>query len=205
MINEPQFNIKTEQYDISFPEYYNMDKTFGHFNADGRSYTVTDRNTPRQWFSIMCNDNFASIRSNDGKGLLAYKSFYMRLTKYYSETDYMLRQLNGDRKIILENCETGKKYDLFGKCENMRFTVWPGSCEYSGCVDNFSFSALVFVPNDDPVECLKFSLKAPAGSKFKMYTYQDWAFINNKDSDTTAKTASRHFCKRRGISSRGVI
>ena len=192
MINEPKFNLVTEQYDVSFPEYYNMSKTFGHFCDDGRSYKVTDCKAPRPWFSIMCNENFASIRATDGKGLLAYKSFYMRLTKYYSETDYMLRTLNGDRKIILENCSTGKKYDLFGGCENMTFTVRPGSCEYSGSFDNFSYSALIFVPVSDPIECMRFSLKAPPKSKFRLYTYQDYAFINNRESIEEHEKAAKN-------------
>lgn len=174
MRDEPVFGILTEQYDISYPQYYDITRKYGHFSEDGAQYTVTDRNTPRQWYSVMANKNFASIMTNDGYGVFGYKSFYLRFSKFYSKTDYMIRQLNGKRRIIIKN-STGKTYDLIGDSADLQFEVRPGSCKYSGTVDNIQFEILMYVPENDPIECTKVTLSGLHGYNWTIHTVQDWS------------------------------
>lgn len=173
MLNEPKFAIATEQYDISYPQYYDVEKTYGHFSEDGRTYTVTDKNTPRQWFSVMANKNFASIMTNNGYGLIGYKSFCLRFTKFYSLTDYMIRQLNGKRRFYLQN-DAGVTYDLIEDSEDLQFQVTPGSCRYTGSVEGIRFDITIFVPNEDPVECTKVTIEALPEGNWSVLTKQDW-------------------------------
>ncbi len=42
--------------DVDIDEYYVHDRVFGRFSEDGRSYTVTERHTPRPWAQYLCND-----------------------------------------------------------------------------------------------------------------------------------------------------
>ncbi len=192
MRDEPQFGIQTEQYDISYPQYYNITKKYGHFSEDGRKYIVTDKNTPRQWYSIMANKNFASIMTNDGYGVIGYKSFYLRFTKFYSKTDYMIRQLNGKRRFILNNGE-GKSYDLIEDSNDLQFEVTPGSCKYSGSVDGITFEILMFVPDEDPIECARVTLSGLKGDTWTLHTVQDWsitcALPKTRDYTMTMTTA----------------
>ncbi len=168
--------ISTEQYDVSVEDYFRYGKTFGEFSADGRSYTVTDKNPPRQWLSVMGNEVFGSIMTNDGCGLMGYKSFYMRMIKYYSETDYMMRDCNGKRWINLEI--NGKQYDLYREPEDVKFTVEPGCCRYTGTVEGVGYEILIFVPREDPVECTRVRLwNLPEGCECKLITQQDWGYM----------------------------
>ena len=108
-----KYGIKTEQYDVSYDDYMNFEKTFGEFGKDGKSYTVTDRNTPRQWLNFMVNVRFASVAGNDGSGFTALNSFYLRITKYHSFTDYLLRTLNGRRVIKLREQHYSKQIKIY--------------------------------------------------------------------------------------------
>ncbi len=174
MRDEPKFGIQTEQYDISYPQYYDITKKYGCFSEDGAKYTVTDKNTPRQWYSVMVNPNFASIMTNDGYGVIGYKSFYLRFTKFFSKTDYMIRQLNGKRRIIIKKAD-GKSFDLIEDSLDLQFEVKPGCCKFSGSVENIKFEILMFVPEEDPIECTRVTLSGLTGDQWSIHTVQDWS------------------------------
>lgn len=86
-----KYLIKTEQYDVSYDDYVNFEKSYGCFSKEGTSYTVIDRDTPRQWLNFMVNDRFAAVAANDGSGFNALAGFYLRMTKFYCHTDYLVR------------------------------------------------------------------------------------------------------------------
>ena len=172
-----KYGMKTEQYDVSYDDYVNFEKTFGEFGENGTSYTVTDRNTPRQWLNIMVNDRFASVAGNDGSGFTALNSFYLRITKYHSLTDYLLRTLNGRRIIKLTDESDGKEYDLLKDCQNMRFTARPGASLYEGEIGAVKFSVELFVPNEDTCECWILKLKGD-GKKYRLSVSEDLSFMN---------------------------
>ena len=177
MRNEPEFSIQTQQYDLSFPEYYDVTKTFGDFNEDG-SYTVTDRNTPRPWLSIMCNENIFSAISNEGKGFLAYRYGKLRMTKHYVESDYLLRTPNGTRQYLIKDGE--KTYDLLKEAEDLRFTVWPGRTRFTGRVGEISFQIDIFVPVEDGVECVRVRLCGGAKHRYQLCTGTEWTFADHR-------------------------
>ena len=62
-------------------DYFNKDKTFGHFADKGSAYVITDRNTPRPWLQFLCNDKIVSCVSNTGVGYLKHISGEI-ITKY---------------------------------------------------------------------------------------------------------------------------
>jgi len=171
------YGIKTEQYDVSYDDYMNFEKTFGAFADDGKSYTVTDRSTPRQWLNMMVNDRFASVAGNDGSGFIALNSFYLRITKYHSQTDYLLRTLNGRRVIKLTDETDGTEYDLLKDCKNLSFTVKPGFSIYEGNIGKIYFSVEIFVPNEDSCECWTVKLKGER-KKYRIDVSVDFSFMN---------------------------
>ena len=163
------YGIDSSRYDISYEQYMNAEKSFGKFSADYETYTVTDKNTPRQWFNFMVNDNYACVAANNGAGLSAYKTFDARLTKYSNAPgDYLLRDLNGRRKVIIKNLSTGKEFDLLSDCENLCFTVKPGEVTYSGALDGVEFSVNLFVPNEKTCEFWIIELKSVSGKDYEL-------------------------------------
>ena len=100
MIENPnaKYNMNPQKYDVGYYDYMNFEKKYGYFDNDGRTYVVADRNTPRQWLNFMVNDTFAAVAGNDGSGFTALNSFYLRITKFYCGSDYLIRTLNGRRR-----------------------------------------------------------------------------------------------------------
>ena len=179
-----KYYIKTDQYDIPFEQYTDFDKKYGHFSEDAKAYIVTDKNTPRQWLNFMVNDNFASVAANDGTGFTAYKAFFMRVTRYYSETDYLVRTLDGKRRIYLEDTKTGVRYDVFKDSEDFRFTVRCGSSVYSGNVGGIRFEITLFVPNGDTCEFWKIRLgSCEPEREIKITVGEDIGLIDFKNED----------------------
>lgn len=192
MIENPnaKYNMNMQRYDVGFDDYMNFEKSFGSFLADGREYTVTDRNTPRQWLNFMVNDKFASVAASDGSGFTALNSFYFRVTKFYCATDYLIRSLNGRRRIVLKDVENDGEYDLLADCENMTFTVRPGEVVYKGSIGEIEFQFELFVPNDDSCECWIIRLKNAGGKKkYNLVVGEDLAFLNMYSEPKTAATA----------------
>ena len=168
------YGIDLSRYDITYEQYMNFEKAFGEFSEDYDTYTVTDRNTPRQWFNFMVNDNYACVAANNGAGLSAYKTLDARLTKYSNiPGDYLLRDLNGRRKFIIKNLSTNEEFDLLGSCEDLHFTVKPGEVTYSGIMGDVEFSINLFVPNKITCEFWVVELRGGNGRDYKLSVGQD--------------------------------
>lgn len=191
MIENPnaKYNMNPQKYDVGYDDYMNFDKTYGHFSKNGEAYVVDDRNTPRQWLNFMVNDTFASVAGNDGSGFTALNSFYLRITKFYCGSDYLIRTLNGRRRILITDFESGKVYDVLLDSKDMIYTVIPGAVNYRGTVGNIIFDVTVFVPEQDSCECwiVRISSKEP-NRKYKLSVGEDLAFLHMYQSPKTAGT-----------------
>ncbi len=175
------YGLNPTQYEVNYEQYMNFEKSFGEFSEDYETYTVTDRNTPRQWFNFLVNENYACVAANNGAGLSAYKTFDARLTKYSNAPgDYLLRDLNSRRKIILKNLSTNEEFDLLATCENMMFTVKAGEVTYSGVMDGVEFSVNIFVPNEKACEFWVINLKGETEDEYELKVGQDIALAFQK-------------------------
>lgn len=176
------YSMKTEQYDVNYEAYVNFEKTFGSFENEGKRYVVTDRNTPRQWLNFMANDTFSSVAANDGSGFTFFEMGGVRTTKYQSNTDYLVRTLNGRRTVVLTDEENGVNYDILKDSEDMRYIVQPGSVEYTGSVGDIRFSMQIFVPETEACECWILRFQAPKKRKIKLSVSQDLSLGNSAES-----------------------
>lgn len=175
------YGLNPTQYEVNYEQYMNFEKSFGEFSENHEIYTVTDRNTPRQWFNFMVNENYACVAANNGAGLSAYKTFDARLNKYSNVSgDYLLRDMNGRRKIIIKNLSTGAEFDLLETCENMQFTVKAGEVTYSGVMDGVEFSVNIFVPNEKSCEFWVINLKNGNAKDYELKVGQDIALAYQK-------------------------
>lgn len=175
------YGLNPTQYEVNYEQYMNFEKSFGEFSEDYETYTVTDRNTPRQWFNFLVNENYACVAANNGAGLSAYKTFDARLNKYSNVPgDYLLRDLNGRRKIILKNLSTNEEFDILETCENMQFIVKAGEVTYKGSMNGVEFSVNLFVPNEKPCEFWVINLKSEASDEYELKVGQDIALAFQK-------------------------
>ena len=95
--HDRKYGIHVHHCYTSFDDHYDTSKKFGYFSEDGRTYTVTDKDTPRQWLNMLYNDRFASVVSNKGEGYTVFGGFYNRITRYFNSELYLVRDLDGKR------------------------------------------------------------------------------------------------------------
>lgn len=165
MINQRKYGIDIQNYRTSFEEYYNLVKTFGAFDDEGTCYRIVDKNTPRQWFSFLCNDKFGSLVTNTGMGFQAFLRFDRPVTKYYHPVDYLIRTVNAGREAVL--CTGERAIPLFAGCENLQCDMRPGYTQLYGSADGIAFHATFFVPQSDSLECWSIRLKNTTANAFE--------------------------------------
>ncbi len=180
MKKERTYSIDVRSLYPEFDDYYNTSKRFGYFDEEGKTYTITDQNTPRQWMNVLFNDNFGSIIANRGEGFTAFGRFNVRVTRYYNSELYLVRELDGKRILNLRDEETGEVIDLFGSDDTV-CRVTPGCSEFVGAQNGIEYSVRVFVPRNDNCECWLVRIKntGKATRKLTLCAQQTWVFHNN--------------------------
>ncbi len=178
MKKQRTYSIDVRSLYPDYDDYYNVTKKFGEFSADGKSYTIFDGNTPRQWMNLLFNGKFASIIANHGEGYTAFGRYYVRVTRYHNPELYLIRELDGKRILTLTDKSTGEVIDLFG--ENITCTVMPGCSVFSGKQNGISFEVKVFVPQDYNCECWLVNVKNEGSTQreLTLHAQQTWVFHN---------------------------
>ena len=177
---ERTYSIDVRSYYPDYEDHYNTSKKYGYFSEDGKSYTITDSNTPRQWMNVLFNDNFGSIIANHGEGFTSYGRFNVRVTRYYNSELYLVRELDGKRILQVRDDDTGEVIDLFGS-DDVTCRVMPGCSEFSGCQNGIEYKVRVFVPRNDNCECWIAELKntGKTARNLTAYAQQTWVFHTN--------------------------
>ncbi len=148
---DKHFGSDCSHNDVDIDLYYSRDEVFGHFAENGRAYIVERRDTPRDWIQYLCNKKVRSGVSNIGKGFLFHINGVHVSKQYETNGNYIDRNLNGERKIILEL--NGREHDFFLDSKDFTCTVRPGYVTYSGKIENLQVEVVIFVPLEAPCEC----------------------------------------------------
>lgn len=160
---------------LPLEDYYNKTEQFGHFGDNGRTYTITRRDTPRPWLQYLCNDKVFSCVSNIGSGLLRHISG-VRVTKLLEKGgNYIIRVPNG-RRFLDISVDGGKVFDFFLESENYSLTVSPGTAVYKGEIDGIKIELTMFVPEEAPCECWNIKLLSEKDATVSLFARQDWGF-----------------------------
>ena len=125
-------------------------KWYGHFSDDGKSYYITEPETPRHWYNYFFNDTFVSFTSQVGFGEgLCQDSMGRRIP------------LISNRNVFV--CENGKYFSACGLPMNSGYTDFV--CEHSNgystislVKDGIKTSFTIFVPNEGNLEYWAISL-----------------------------------------------
>ena len=161
-------------------EYYLRDKTFGHFEDNGRVYVVTERETPRPWIQYLCNNKIRCAVSNTGMGFIYHKND-VYITKYYELENYIARNVNGKRELFVEFFDDDKVYEFFTESDDFTCYVTTGFVLYKGNVKNLNIEVKIFVPQNDPCECWNIQIfnNGNSNTKFNITAKQDLYLYND--------------------------
>lgn len=173
-------------------EYYLRDKTFGHFEDNGRVYVVTERETPRPWIQYLCNNKIRCAVSNTGMGFIYHKND-VYITKYYELENYIARNVNGKRELFVEFFDDDKVYEFFTESDDFTCHVTTGFVLYKGNVKNLNIEVKIFVPQNDPCECWNIQIfnNGNSNTKFNITAKQD-LYLYNDYYDTISRCLPNH-------------
>ena len=148
------YDCDTSDYHCSKIDYHNSQKKFGKFIDNGCGYQITDPNTPRPWLNYLANHKFGSVISNKGLGFSWFRSTLLRITKYEHPVDYLPREFEDGREIIITDPNSGKKINLFREGKNIICEHYPGYTKFFVTALDLKFEICFFVPLEDSCEVL---------------------------------------------------
>ncbi len=159
--------------DTPADDYYNKTDTFGHFTADGSTYIIERRDTPRPWLAYMANDKVYSCVTNIGGGYFRHARGY-NITKQWERDWYYTYNPCGKRMVLMEM--DGKSVNFFDEAENFIEYVSVGSVKFVGDIGDLHVELTIFVPNERPCECWKIHLESATPKTVKITAEQEWQF-----------------------------
>ena len=174
----PIYDCDTSPYWCSDKDYSNSTKCYGRFIEDGSAYEILDKNTPRPWLNYLCNENFGSAFSNTGLGFTWYKTTLLRVTKYEHPIDYLPRDFQDGREVILTDNESGREWNVFRDAEDVNCIHRPGYSTITATMNGIKVTMTVFVAVEDAGECWLVSLRNTTDSKasLSIRLEQTWTF-----------------------------
>lgn len=172
-----EYDCDTFSYWCSEEDYNNKEKNYGRFIEDGRGYEIFTKNTPRPWLNYLCNKKIASVFSNTGLGFFWYKTSLLRITRFEHPIDYQPRTFKDGREVILEDLESGMKWNVFRDAQDVHCIHRPGYSLVDAEIDRIFIEMLVFVPEEDACECWMINIENRSGKKrvFKVRFQQTWS------------------------------
>lgn len=175
--NRQVYDCDTFSYWCNEEQYNDKDKKFGRFIDDDRAYEITAVNTPRPWLNYLCNDKVATAIANDGMGFLWYKSSLLRITKYDHPIDYLPREFKDGRDIIIEDKQSGEKYNLFKDYDDIKCIHSTARTTFKIAIGKLKVAMQIFVPIEDACECWIISIENDGDSKRELTVTmsQKWA------------------------------
>ncbi|MCB2156058.1 hypothetical protein KQI84_14360 [bacterium] len=173
-----QYDCDTSSYRCTEKEYHDRSRSFGSFIENGKAYQITDRDTPRPWLNYLCNEKFAACVSNIGLGFTWLHSSLLRVTKYEHEIDYLPREFQDGREILLRDEESGQEWQAFRDAENVECIHRPGMTELQATHNGVRVHMQLFVPSEDCGECWCLSIEntGSATRRLRLRLEQTWTF-----------------------------
>lgn len=155
-----------------------LSNKYGYFSDNGKEYVITTPKTPRPWVNVISNGDYGLVISQTGSG-------------YSWRTHAGLNRITRWEQDLIRD-EWGKYIYFFDEDRQYIWSAgWKPVCsnpdEYK-CVHGTGYSKiesmnhdiksslLVFVPNNDPLEVWKLSIKNNSSDRrrLKVFTYFEW-------------------------------
>ncbi|MDE3058067.1 MAG: glycosyl transferase family 36, partial [Bacteroidota bacterium] len=157
---------------------------YGYFSEDGREYIITTPRTPRPWINVISNGDYGITFSQTGSG-------------YSWRTHAQLNRITRWSQDLIKD-EWGKYIYLRDEKGNVWSAGWKPVCnepDFYECRHGIGYSiiasknfgieteALVFLPNDEPLELWKLIIRnrSRRSRTINLYTYFEWALGRSPD------------------------
>ena len=157
---------------------------YGHFSGDGKEYIITTPRTPRPWINVISNGDYGITVSQTGGG-------------YSWRTHAQLNRITRWNQDLIKD-ESGKYIYFRDEKGNVWSAGWKPVCHEPDAYEcrhgvgysvitsrNFGVETelLMFLPNDDPVEIWKLTVRNRSKNKktLNMYTFFEWALGQSPD------------------------
>ncbi|MBN1269423.1 MAG: hypothetical protein JXB04_07545, partial [Kiritimatiellae bacterium] len=177
-MSRPNYDCDTFPYWCSEEDYNNRSKRFGEFLDGGAAYRIGDPNTPRPWLNYFANHKFGSVTSNRGLGFTWFRSTLLRITKYEHPIDYLPREFQDGREIIVTDLATDTSCNLLREARNLVCTHRPGWSTIQGSAAGLDFTFTLFVPLEDACELwlVEIMNRGREPREFGLAFQQTWSF-----------------------------
>lgn len=152
--------------------------TFGRFIEEGRAYEILNPDTPRPWLNYLCNERFASAISNRGLGFTWYKTSLLRITKYEHPIDYLPREFEDGRDVVVTDLDSGVSWNVFRETENLNCIHRTASTTLTAKDHGLEVEMVIFVPLDAAAECWTVRVRnaGAAPRRLSLSCRQVWTF-----------------------------
>ncbi len=168
------YDCDTYDYWCSLEDYNGVgNKSYGKFSEGGKAYEIFTKDTPRPWLNYLSNDRVASVISNTGLGFYWYKTSLLRITKYDHLVDYQPRTFKEGREVVITDGD--RRINIFRDAENVTCIHRPGISTVKAECEDYSAEMTLFVPNEDPGECISVRISSKNGKRVKVSFSQVWS------------------------------
>lgn len=157
---------------------------YGYFSKDGKEYIITTPRTPRPWINVISNGDYGITFSQTGSG-------------YSWRTHAQLNRITRWEQDLIKD-EWGKYIYLRDEKGNVWSAGWKPVCtepDFYECRHGIGYSVitsknfgietelLVFLPNEDPVEIWKLTIRNRSRKPrtINLYTFFEWALGRSPD------------------------
>lgn len=158
---------------------------YGHFNADGSEYIITEVKTPKPWVNVISNGRYGTVISQTGGGFswLDHSEFN-RLNRWHQD----LIKDDWGKYFYFKNNDTGEIWNIAWlpvKTEVKNYQCKHGlgysiiSSEFKG----IKIELTVFVPVNENLEIWDFKIHNSTSQKvnISIFTYFEWCIGSSSD------------------------
>lgn len=151
---------------------------YGNFSDDGKEFLINTPRTPKPWVNVISNGDYGLVVSQTGSGY-SWRTHagLNRVTRW--EQDLVKDEWG--KYIYIRDSSNGRIWSAGWKpvCvepDSYRCRHGIGYTIIESVNENVESSLLMFVPNDDPLEVWKLTLKNLGSSprRLSLFTYMEW-------------------------------
>ncbi|MFN8376627.1 MAG: hypothetical protein U0694_27620 [Anaerolineae bacterium] len=151
---------------------------YGHFNADGNAFIITDPNTPMPWVNVLSNGDYGMVISQAGSGYSwRTHASLNRITRWDQD---LLRDEWG-KYIFIRDMDTGEFWSPTYQPCGTGLTHYQVSHELGSTLITSRFGTIehaitYFVPQDTPCEVWHLTLRNHGDQprRLQVFTYFEW-------------------------------
>lgn len=159
---------------------------YGYFDHDGREFVITRPDTPTPWVNVISNEDYGLVISQAGSGFSwRGNSALARINVWHQD---LIRDEYG-KYVYIRDDQSGDFWSIGWKPCCPKFEKYEvrhgmGYTQISCTKNGIEATQLVFVPQNEPLEIWKITLRNRSKKKreLSLFTYLEWCLGNWTDT-----------------------